>query len=351
MTTAPGCTAAVSPETVLAEGRELVLPRLRECVEWLSEPVRTMVTYHFGWTDPQGKPAALTGSSLRLGTLVLLSATLDRGPWHRARDAAVAWTLMGNQTLIHDDILDEDRVRRGSPAVWAEFGTPAAVQTGDALLALAFEVLAAQPGPHTGEAVRVLAATAREVCTGQILDVELESRSCTTFDEALSVVEAKTCTLLRCICHLGALHTNATRDQVDALTEFGGHVGVVWQLRDDVADIWGDPGGRAEPPRSDIRSRKKTLAVLVALRSGHPFRNDLEAFYRSTHAADVDELQRVATLIEQCGGRAWCEEEIARRLAAARECLRRAAPDAGVRRVIADYTGFITRRSLAPARA
>ncbi|TDD65913.1 polyprenyl synthetase family protein [Actinomadura rubrisoli] len=350
-TTRPGASDAIDPARVLAEGRNAVMPRLRECVGWLSEPIRTMATYHFGWTDPKGEPATLTGSSLRLGTMVLLSATLDDGSWHRAQDAAVAWTLMGNQTLVHDDILDRDQMRRGSPALWATFGTPAAVQVGDALLALAFEVLTAQPGKHTSESVRVLAATAREVCAGQVLDVELEGRANPTFDEALSVVESKTCSLLRCICRLGALHTNASREQVDAITEFGGHVGVVWQLRDDVADIWGDPGDQAEPPRSDINSRKKTLAVLSALRSNHPRREELQAFYSSTERPGDDDLRHVAALIQQCGGRAWCEDEIERQMTAARGCLRRASPHANTRRVIADYTSFITRRSLAPSPA
>ncbi|GAU70692.1 putative polyprenyl diphosphate synthase [Streptomyces sp. NBRC 110611] len=335
-------------EAVLAEARDMLLPRLRECVGWLAEPVRTMATYHFGWTDRHGEPVELTGSSLRLGTLVLLSATLDGGPWERARDAAVAWTLMGNQTLIHDDILDKDQVRRDRPALWAEFGTPAAVQAGDALLALAFEALAARPGPHTAEAVRVLAAAAHEVCAGQVLDVQLEDCPGATFEEALGVVEAKTSSLLRCVCRLGALHSAATRDQVDAITEFGGHVGVAWQLLDDFEDVWGDPGQETEPPRSDLRTRKKTLAVLTALRSDHPCRDELSAFYRSTHPAGDDELRHVAALIERCGGRAWCEAEIDRRLAAARRSLQHAAPVTRIRRGIADYTSFITRRSLAP---
>jgi geranylgeranyl diphosphate synthase type I len=149
-------------------------PALRDAVALLTEPVRHLAEYHFGWVDADGGPSAASGARRRAATLTLLCAGSREAHWNRARNAAVAGTLMYSAAVIHDDIIDRDRIRRGRPALWARFGVPAAIQTGNALLALSFELLAKQPGHIAIEAIRRMARTSHTICSGQVLDTHFE---------------------------------------------------------------------------------------------------------------------------------------------------------------------------------
>ncbi|HYN96157.1 MAG TPA: polyprenyl synthetase family protein, partial [Pilimelia sp.] len=173
-----------SPVALLTMVHGALEPILMDYVDRLDPPMAGIVRYHFGWLDdtqPQ------SGARHRLVPLLYLSAEAAGGAGEHWVAPAVAYTLMGNCALMLDDILDDDRLRRGHPTVWARYGVPFAAQTSASLLGLAYEVLAEQRGPMMAEAARRMSVVVRAGGAAQLRDVELERRVDVTLDEALAV--------------------------------------------------------------------------------------------------------------------------------------------------------------------
>ncbi|WP_328863188.1 polyprenyl synthetase family protein [Streptomyces sp. NBC_00306] len=184
----PGRTA----EEILLAARAVLDPSLRAAVAMLPEPLRGFAQFHYGWAGSDGAAAEGWLSRLRMPTLVLLSADINGDGWDGAVEAAAAWSLMGNHTLIHDDIMDRDSHRRGRPTLWTAFGTAAALQTGNALLALAIELLSEQGGPRIPAAIGRMGRTVQVMAAGQVADMDLEACTEVALEESMAVVEAKT---------------------------------------------------------------------------------------------------------------------------------------------------------------
>jgi geranylgeranyl diphosphate synthase type I len=313
-------------------------PVLRDAVALLSEPVKHLAEYHLGWIDADGNPSAPRGTRRRAATLTLLCAGSDGGAWDRARNAAVAGTLMYTAAVIHDDIIDRDPIRRGRPALWAQFGTPAAIQTGDALLALSFELLASQPDHITEESIRRMAVASRTVCSGQVLDASFERSHDVSLADSFAMVEAKTAAPVGFFCAIGALARNGNTPAVEAAHAFGLDLGMALQLFDDLEGIWGEEAGSMEPHLSDLRTRKKIPVVAFCLHSSAPARARLADYY-CHNDTEPDELQlhTVRSLIEECGGRTWLETQIGHHLQAALQQLPHVVTDPVARSELISY--------------
>ncbi|MEU7413885.1 polyprenyl synthetase family protein [Streptomyces sp. NPDC042638] len=296
--------------------RELVRPRLREAVERLHPWMAEMAAYSFGWCEVGGAPAAAPGGKGVRQALAVLGAEAAGAGGHAGVPAAVAVELVHAFSLLHDDIMDGDATRRRRPAVWQAYGTGPAVLAGDALFALAVDTLAAAPeGPG---AVRLLSSALADLVRGQADDLLFATRPWTGPDrvtprEYRTMAEGKTGALLGCALALGATLGGAPRDTVDALDRAGRHLGVAFQLVDDVLGIWGDPAVTGKPVGGDLREGKKTFPVLAAL--GSPAARRLPALLGSCEHA------RAAALIETAGGRTEALAEARTHTAAARRLL------------------------------
>jgi geranylgeranyl diphosphate synthase type I len=173
-------------------------------------------------------------------------------------------------SLLHDDIMDGDTSRRRRPTVWAAYGTGPAVLAGDALFALAVETLAVEAaGP---QAVRLLSVALQDLVRGQADDLLFATRPWTgpervRPDEYRTMAEHKTGALLGCAAALGALLGGAPPATVAALDRAGRHLGIAFQVVDDLLGIWGDPAVTGKPVYGDLREHKKTFPVLAALDS------------------------------------------------------------------------------------
>jgi geranylgeranyl diphosphate synthase type I len=141
------------------------------------------------------------------------------------------------------------------------------------------------------------------------------------------MVEAKTGALFGCACALGALAGGATTAQVSALDRFGRHLGVAFQLADDLLGIWGDPAITGKPVSSDLAGGKKTLPIVAALTSGTPASARLATFYPRSRTPATGDLAVMAELVDQAGGRAGTQARAATELASALRFLRAAVPD------------------------
>ncbi|MEV4328834.1 polyprenyl synthetase family protein, partial [Microbispora rosea] len=188
---------------VLARTRDLVEPALRHAVDTLSPPMRRMAGYHFGWWDARERPLRADGGKALRPAFTLLAAEGAGGDADAALPAAVAVELVHNFSLIHDDVMDGDAVRRHRPTVWNVFGRSEAILAGDSLLTLAFAVLAGSGRPAAG--VRTLARCVQSLLDGQSADLGFEERADVSLGECMRMAEGKTGALFGCACALGAL--------------------------------------------------------------------------------------------------------------------------------------------------
>jgi geranylgeranyl diphosphate synthase type I len=302
-------TRARSSREILAWGGGLLEPALRAAVGRLAPSLRLVAGYHIGWWDRNGRATGGgVGKALR-PTLVLLSAEAVGGDAADALIGAVAVELVHDFSLLHDDVMDGDLLRRARPTAWSVFGVGPAILAGDALLALAADVLARSGYERALDAVLLLHATVLTLVDGQAADLAFESRSEVSLDECLAMAEAKTAALLGCSCALGGMIAGGSDWQVANLRAFGERLGLAFQLVDDILGIWGDPAVTGKAAISDLSKRKKSLPVVAALGSGAPEASELAPLYRRTDPLSVDELVRARRLVERSGGRAWSDAE------------------------------------------
>ena len=280
---------------------------LRAAVDTLPPTMRRIAGYHFGWLDQNGAVTnANPGKAIR-STLTLLSAEAVGGSVQTALPAAAALELVHNSTLLHDDVIDRDVVRRHRPTAWAVFGIGPAVLAGDALQALAYEVLAASGHDAAPDAARSLSVALLDILEGQSADLSFETRAHVELLECLAMSASKTASLLSCACALGASFGGGHPTQVGGLRCFGLHLGFVYQLVDDLLGIWGDSAVTGKPVFSDLQHRKKSLPVVAALTSGTAAGHELGALYRRDQPLSEADLLAAADLVDRAGGRAWAE--------------------------------------------
>lgn len=312
----------------LAQCEDMVQPAMRAAVDTLPTSIRRIAGYHLGWWDRHGRPAGADGGKGIRQALVLLSADAVGGARAEAVPAAVAVALVHNFTLIHDDVLDGDHLRRHRPTAWSVFGIGEAILAGDALLALACDVIAASGQPAAPDVVRTLMAAVVSVLEGQRADISFEARTDVGMAECVQMAEQKTAALMGCACAVGAMSAGASRHQVECLRAFGQNVGLAYQHVDDLLGIWGDPAVTGKPAHSDLRNRKKSLPVVAALTSDSPAGQELATVYASLQMQSALDLAGAADLIDLSGGRRWSQGQIDELLTCALGNLRAADPRA-----------------------
>ncbi|WP_419850043.1 polyprenyl synthetase family protein [Candidatus Poriferisocius sp.] len=276
---------------VLVRARELVDPAIAAALGGLCEELRVPAEYHFEGRGKGTRPA-----------LALLSAEAVGAPSETGVPGAVAIELIHDFSLIHDDIIDNDAERRHRTTVWAKFGTGVGVVVGDALHALAFEVLLSDPSPPRVRAAKNLAEAVTAMIAGQSMDMAFEERSSITLEECLAMEQGKTGALLSYASSVGAILAGADGAVVDGLAEYGAHLGVAFQAVDDLLGIWGDPERTGKPAGADLRERKKSVPVVIALNSGTPAAEELAELY-ARPVLDAGDINAAQALVEAGGGR------------------------------------------------
>jgi len=307
---------------VLAWSRDVIDPALRTAVGTLSASVRRVVDFHFGWSDENGNPAAGAAGKAIRPALALLCAEAAGGSSEAALPAAVAVELVHNHSLLHDDIIDGDLLRRHRPTAWSVFGVRPAILAGDALLTLAFDTLAG--GGPAEEALCLLSAAQQDLLDGQMADLAFESRGDVRLEECISMARAKTGALLGCACALGQLVATDDWARIEHARAFGERLGLAFQLVDDILGIWGDPAVTGKVIHSDLAARKKSLPIVAALNSETSPGRELALLYDRCEPLSAEDIARAAALVTASGGRAWTEAEASRQLTAALGELRRA---------------------------
>ncbi|MFE9219691.1 polyprenyl synthetase family protein [Streptomyces lavendulae] len=308
---------------LLERGRTLSTPVLRAAVDRLAAPMDTVAAYHFGWIDAQGNPADGDGGKAVRPALALLSAEAAGASAEVGIPGAVAVELVHNFSLLHDDLMDGDEQRRHRDTVWKVHGSALAILVGDALFALANEVLLELGTVEAGRAARRLTTASRKLIDGQAQDISYEHRERVSVEECLEMEGNKTGALLACAVSIGAVLGGADDRTADKLEEYGYHLGLAFQAVDDLLGIWGDPDATGKQTWSDLRQRKKSLPVVAALAAGGPACEELAQLLAADAKSNdfenfsEEEFAHRASLIEAAGGRQWTADEARRQHAVA----------------------------------
>jgi geranylgeranyl diphosphate synthase type I len=329
--------------STLHRSRDQLAPALQAAVARLDPCSRLQASYHLGWCDADGNATNGGGGKAVRPALALLSAEAAGAPAQIGLPGAVAVELVHNFSLLHDDLMDGDVERRHRRTVWAIWGAPSAILTGDALLALAQEMVLESDSPHAARAALLLAATTRELTRGQVQDLAFETRADITLEECLDMAGGKTGALMAAAAAIGAVLAGAEHDTVAALTTFGAQVGLAFQLVDDVLGIWGDPAVTGKPVFSDLRSRKKSLPVSYAIQH-REHGAELAAWLAAPGEPDDASLRRAADLVQAAAGRDWALAEARRRMELAEAALSTVEIAAQAREDMVELAQFIVDR-------
>lgn len=197
--------------------------------------------------------------------LVLMSAKASGGSFKQAYNAAVAVELLHNFTLVHDDIMDNADKRRGLETLHKKYDVNTAILAGDNLIAVAYISLLKDCKSKHQEIINYFTKGIIEVCEGQSLDKDFESREAVTLDEYKEMIRKKTAVLLEVCCAIGALLGGGSSTVVRALANFGINIGIAFQIQDDLLDMIADEKKFGKSIGGDLVEGKKTFLLLKAL--------------------------------------------------------------------------------------
>jgi geranylgeranyl pyrophosphate synthase len=194
--------------------------------------------------------------------LLLLSARVAGGKTEEAIDAAVAIELLHNFTLVHDDIMDHDHLRRGHATVHTRWDESVAILAGDGLIGLAYRQLLRLPPEHLITVCRLFTEGVIEVCEGQAFDKEFESREVVSLGEYFLMIGKKTGRLITMATQIGAILGGGSEEEVDILRQYGETIGIAFQIQDDLLDIVEPEEIIGKTFGSDVAAGKKTFLII-----------------------------------------------------------------------------------------
>jgi geranylgeranyl diphosphate synthase type II len=214
--------------------------------------------------EPIAYTLNMGGKRLR-PVMVLLACNLITDQVTMAYPAALAIEVFHNFTLLHDDIMDQADVRRNSPTVHKKYNPNIAILSGDAMSIMAYNYLLRSESLNRASMFEMFSQTALEVCEGQQLDMDYETRTDVSIEEYLKMIRLKTAVLLACSLKMGVLAANGKNEIAELLYSFGINLGIAFQLQDDLLDVFADQKKFGKKIGNDIVSNKKTFLLLKAL--------------------------------------------------------------------------------------
>src|SRR5690554_188429 len=196
--------------------------------------------------------------------LTLMVCDFLSGDYKKALPAALAVEMFHNFSLMHDDIMDEAPLRRGKRSVHEKWDINTAILSGDAMLILAYRLFEGYEPEEFRALAKLFSETALQVCEGQQLDIDFETRDDVEVVEYLKMIEQKTAVLLGAAMEMGAIVAQASEAEKEVMYEFGKNLGIAFQLQDDYLDVFGDPETFGKQVGGDIIANKKTFLYIMA---------------------------------------------------------------------------------------
>lgn len=302
--------SAETPQAFQRFQREIE-EELRRSFQGYDSPLITMMQYHLGWVDQEGRPQEGTSERLIQSILCLLACEAAGGDYRQALPAAASIELVYNSSLIHDDIQDGNAERHHRPSVWWIWGPAQGINAGDGMMALArlklFSLTGGEANPQkTLRAVQRLDQACLRLYQGHYMDLSFQEQLKIGVDSYLKMVREKVGALMGCAMELGALMGSNDEALAQSLGEYGTRLGLAFQIREDVLDLW-NPEMEASQA-GDILNKKKTLPVVYALEKAQgKERRELNALYMKRVLVPED-VSRVREVLDQLEARQFAEE-------------------------------------------
>ena len=260
--------------------------------------------------DPIRYIMRLGGKRMR-PLLTLMAAYLFTDDWQKALRPALAVEVFHNFTLMHDDIMDQAPLRRGQPTVHEKWNHNIAILSGDVMLVKAHEFLLDVESDKLKSVMARFIQTAAEVCEGQQMDMNFETRWDVTEMEYIEMIRLKTSVLLGYALELGGLIGGADDETTRHLYEGGMNIGIGFQLKDDLLDVYGDPAKFGKQVGGDILANKKTFLLIEALQQATGSRRqELINWLTRTDYDKAEKVQSVTAIYDQLGIRQLTEARI-----------------------------------------
>lgn len=255
-------------------------------------------------------------------TLMLLGYNLFKDNPEKILMNAVALETYHNYTLLHDDLMDNADLRRGHETVHKKWDANTAILSGDSMLVLAYERMAQCDEKHLAKVLKLFTTTALEIGEGQQFDMEFENRNDVSEREYLDMIRLKTAVLLACSLKLGAILAGASIKDADLLYEVGINIGLAFQLKDDLLDVYGDPKVFGKNIGGDILCNKKTFLLINSLvKSNNEQKIILQKWLSATEYVPQEKIAAVKSVYDELGIRMYCEQQIEMYCERAENCL------------------------------
>lgn len=254
--------------------------------------------------DPISYILSLGGKRLR-PALCLAATDLFGGEVKEAIQPALAIEVFHNFSLVHDDIMDEAPLRRGKLTVHKKWDANIAILSGDAMLVKSYQYVSQVSPQVLPQVLEVFSQTAIEVCEGQQYDLNFESLEDVSEEDYLNMIRLKTSVLLGCALKIGALIANASEKDAQAIYDFGVHIGIAFQIQDDILDAFGESDKFGKLSGGDILNDKKTILMIYA--QSHS--SQLVNWFGNKRESD-EKIKRVKEIFVDCGAKAYAEKRM-----------------------------------------
>ncbi|MES2592876.1 MAG: polyprenyl synthetase family protein [Bacteroidota bacterium] len=242
--------------------------------------------------DPIAYMMSLGGKRLR-PVLVYIGCDVFGGDISKALNPALAIELFHNFTLVHDDIMDKAPLRRNQSTVHTKWNDNIAILSGDAMLVKAYQELCKSDPAILVKLLDVFSDTAIKVCEGQQLDMNYEKLHKVSIPQYLKMIELKTAVLLGASLKMGALIAGADEDSSQSLYDFGKHIGIAFQLQDDILDVYADAEKFGKQRGGDIVANKKTYLLAKAMEMAESNRYTKEELHQWIHAPSFNPEEKI----------------------------------------------------------
>lgn len=274
-----------------------------EKINWTKEPR--------GLYEPIGYVLSMGGKRIR-PALTLMACNLFSENVQPTVNTALGLEIFHNFTLLHDDIMDRADVRRGRPTVHKKWNDNTAILSGDVMQIASYQFIAKTPVEYLKSVLDVFSQTAAEICEGQQYDVDFENRDEVKAEEYLEMIRLKTAVLLGCALQCGAWIGGAGEEDAQLLYDFGINIGLAFQLKDDLLDVYGDEATFGKRIGGDILCNKKTYLLIHALKlaKGDDAAELAKWLKISDENLENEKINAVTALYNKLGVKAICEDKM-----------------------------------------
>ncbi len=315
----------------------------KEVEQWIKElPLKRTPQ---GLYDPIEYSMSFGGKRIR-PVMCLASCALFTDDYTIAKPVALAVEMFHNFTLVHDDLMDNSKLRRNKPTVYTKWNSNVAILSGDRMMVEAYHLLAQTDSPVYSLIFDTFNKAAAEVCEGQQFDMQYENDNKVTIDEYMEMIRLKTAALFAASIKMGALVGGAYGAETNALYDFAQDLGLVFQLIDDLLDTYGTEETLGKAIGGDIMENKKTFLLISALENASSSEKEaLLEWIGKKNATREEKIKAVTTIYDAIGVRKLAEEKINSLHKKAMQTLREMEISAEGKRFFADFADSMLNRN------